>query len=186
MDRRLKKTRAAVFAAFESLLSEKRYEEITVQDIIDRADISRSTFYAHFEAKDMLLRAMCQDLFEHIFEEHPGAEGSHDYSSTDQVTDDRIAHILYHLRDDRERYSRLFSGESADLFWTYFREGFSRLSAPDGGGRSSCGHDVPSDLYLSCYCGAFIETVKWWFQNGLSVSPEVLTAYFDAITSPLK
>ena len=72
MDRRRQKTRKAVFAAFEELVSKKRYAQITVQDIIDRADIGRSTFYAHFETKDSVLDAICTDLFSHIFDENPG------------------------------------------------------------------------------------------------------------------
>ena len=55
MDRRQKKTREAIFTAFTSLLSKKQYHQITVQDILDAADVGRTTFYAHFETKEYLL-----------------------------------------------------------------------------------------------------------------------------------
>ena len=67
MDRRQRKTRAAIFSAFTTLLEKKNYSSLTIQDIIDEADIGRTTFYAHFETKDELLKAICTDIFSHVF-----------------------------------------------------------------------------------------------------------------------
>ena len=66
MDRRQKRTRKAIFIAFNDLLSNKAYDKITVQEIISAADIGRTTFYAHFDTKEALLEALCEDLFLHI------------------------------------------------------------------------------------------------------------------------
>ena len=57
-DRRVGKTRKALKEALTDLILEKGYEGVTVQDVIDRADVGRSTFYAHFVDKDGLLMAI--------------------------------------------------------------------------------------------------------------------------------
>lgn len=55
-DRRVRKTHKLLHQALMSLVLEKKYESITVQEILDRADVGRSTFYMHFGDKDELLR----------------------------------------------------------------------------------------------------------------------------------
>lgn len=61
-DRRISRTKRALKEALTALILEKGYEAVTVQDIIDRADIGRSTFYAHFVDKDELMMAVFADL----------------------------------------------------------------------------------------------------------------------------
>ena len=119
MDRRQQKTRKAIFQAFSTLLERKPFEQITVQQIIDEANIGRSTFYAHFQTKDELLRAMCTDIFQHVFSEELMAEQTHDFSS-DSSLRSKVTHILYHLREKKE-ISSMFTSDSSELFVRCFR-----------------------------------------------------------------
>jgi len=54
-DRRTQKTKKFLAEALMALIIEKGYDAVTIQDIIDRANVGRSTFYSHYESKDQLL-----------------------------------------------------------------------------------------------------------------------------------
>lgn len=183
MDRRTQKTRTAIMTAFEDLLSVKRYESITVQEIIDRANVGRSTFYAHFETRDALLDQTCRALFAHVFAAHPAGEPGHDFSCRTSL-DARLTHILYHLQEDRQRYGRLFSGASAGLFWSYFQAQFLQQAAGWGLEQNAAALGLPEDFYLNFYSSAYMEAVRWWFRSGLQASPEELASYFLRAASP--
>lgn len=128
MDRRQRKTRKAIFDAFTKLLEDKSYSGITVQEIIDEADISRSTFYSHFETKDELLRELCTEIFEHVFSNHISKENSHDFSGSDNDLKEEITHMLYHLQDNNRYISRILSCESGEIFMNFFKEYLKKSS----------------------------------------------------------
>lgn len=114
MDRRQQRTRDAIFKAFRSLLEKKRYTHISVQDIVDEANIGRSTFYAHFETKDELLKAMCTEIFNHVFSEELNSEETHDFSKDNNGIAPRLTHILYHLKDSEKTLRRYYLAKAAN------------------------------------------------------------------------
>ena len=61
-DRRVRRTRIALREALLELMTERGWEDISVQDLCDRADIGRSTFYMHFSGKEKLLVSGFDDL----------------------------------------------------------------------------------------------------------------------------
>ncbi len=179
MDRRQKKTRQAVFDAFTSLLEKKSYSNITVQEIIDEADIGRSTFYAHFETKDELLRALCTEIFDHVFSTELEKERTHDFSQRCGVVEAEITHILYHLQDSRRYIRSILSSESGELFMRYFKEHLEKLFENAVGEQNA---DIPRDYMLNHMICDFAETVRWWMRNE-GYTPEDISRFFLATTS---
>lgn len=178
MDRRQQKTRASIFSAFSNLLQTKRYEHITVQEIIDEADIGRSTFYAHFETKDELLRSMCTDIFHHVFTEELPQEADHDYSAGSKSLELKLGHILYHLKEHRRDLKGILSSESGALFMRYFKEYLQDLF---GRYMTDFQAKVPPDYLLNHLVGSFAETVKWWITGKMEYTPEEVAGFYMAV-----
>jgi AcrR family transcriptional regulator len=90
-DRRTVRTRRALLTAFIELVLERGYAAIGIADIVDRADIGRSTFYAHFRSKDELLIASMQWMFDILADAAaPGAPRG--------ALDDLVAHFWSNRR----------------------------------------------------------------------------------------
>jgi AcrR family transcriptional regulator len=68
LDPRVKRTRGLILQSFESLLSEKNFENISVQDVTDKAQVNRATFYAHFQDKYALLDYSISQMFKQEIE----------------------------------------------------------------------------------------------------------------------
>lgn len=184
MERRRRKTRRAILTAFETLLGQRRYELITVQEIINAADVGRSTFYTHFETKDALLRAMCADMFAHVLAEDLTAEGSHDFSSEKAAPAAIVTHILYHLLDQQRNIRGLLTCESRDIFLQYFRERLHEaLSAR--GDEAIRRHALPDDFLLAHLTGSFVNMTEWWLRGGCKYTPEEMTKMFSAVVAPI-
>lgn len=185
MDRRQQKTRASIFDAFGELLSQKSYSKITVQEIIDRANVGRTTFYAHFETKDDLLREMCEEMFRHVFSPTLGAENTHDFSLEAGSPRAMVTHILYHLLDNRKRCIDVLSGEGGEIFLGYFRQQLNVLVSRYLLRDAPRVRSVPADFLVNHVASSFVGMVQWWIAGRLRQTPEELAEYFMAVTGPL-
>lgn len=186
MDRRQARTREAIFDGFCELLSRKTFSQITVQDIIDRANVGRTTFYAHFRTKDELLKALCEDMFTHVFATKPPREAGHDFSREQGGAKDIITHILYHLLENRRNIIGILNFGNGELMYGFFKKFFETFaSARILGKEGKIRRTVPQDFIVSHIASAFIGAVQWWIKKGLADSPEAISDYFMAVVEPL-
>ena len=122
MDRRQKRTRKAIFIAFNELLSSKAYDKITVQEIISAADIGRTTFYAHFDTKEALLEALCKDLFLHIKDSINHLPHAHGLYQQSIYPVSVFGHLLQHLQQNENKILELLASDNNEIFLRYFSD----------------------------------------------------------------
>ena len=184
MDRRQRKTREAIFSAFIELLSEKSFNQITVSDIIDRADIGRATFYAHFETKDFLLKELCEELFCHIFDSTTDSDCEHRHIFNCNASGSVFKHLFEHLQNNDNQILDLLSSENNELFLKYFKTNLLQLVESQLDTFSSHkASELPQDFYINHIASTFVETVRWWIANKMEQTPQEITDYFFAVVS---
>lgn len=174
MDRRQKKTRNAIFSAFEQLMAKEHYRQVTVAQIIEQADIGRSTFYAHFETKDDLLESMCEEMFAHVFAGVDERCDTHQGLSTETL-EGKLAHLLYHLRDSYGGLCAKLIAEGEPHFVKRFRSHLADLLNIDA---QLVEGSVPATLATDIRIAAFCQTVTWWHEEGAATNPEQLASWF--------
>ena len=179
MDRRQRKTREGIFRAFTQLLAQKDFSQITVGEIIEKADVGRATFYAHFETKDFLLKAFCEELFCHIFDATCEAGNGHRHIFQCDAPDSAFLHLFQHLQKNDHNILALLSSQNNELFLRYFKNGLERLVESQlllFTSRKKPG--IPDSFWKNHVASTFVETLQWWIDHGMQESPETITGYF--------
>lgn len=183
-DRRVQRTRKLLHDALMDLMLEKGYEAVTVQDIVDRANVGRSTFYAHFTDKKDLLMSGSDQLQALLSQEQITAQATHGRSSAlllgfglpmfrhaqanyrlyqamvakggSAIVDDLVGHSLTNLVHD----------ELAAL-------APSRSTLP-----------VPLEIVVLYSVSSFMALLKWWLDHKMPFPAEEMDRMFRALTIP--
>ena len=166
IDRRISKTKKAIYQAFLQLLNDKGYEATTVQDIIDLADVGRSTFYCHYESKELLLDALCRHLFHHLFEREQPIS-----------TEDYLAHLFLHFQKNQDHITSLLFSKN-DYFLRQLRRELEHHVYPMLTDEFKEAHpSLPASYLQHLVVSNFIETLTWWLKKDKTLQTKKLCSF---------
>jgi AcrR family transcriptional regulator len=184
-DARVRRTRDALGDALVALMQEKPFDTITVQDVLDRANVSRSTFYMHYSDKDDLLMSDAEEFFEAI-----SMALSQHGDKSDRVFP--VQEFFAHLEDVQPFFKALVKSgrfqENMELARGHFARGIERRLAELPRSRSIPANELPAIAFT--HAGALLSLLTWWLDRGMRESPAEMDQLFHRMVwngvSPVK
>ncbi len=184
-DRRVRRSRRMLQEALRSLILEKGYNRVRVQDVIDRADVGRATFYAHFRDKDDLLVGTLDELRQSL-QQHlatlPRTQGDR---SGDGLG---FARALFDHAAGRRREYRAHAGNrSGSVILTSVHKELTslmRAHLDEAVARRRVKPVVPVEIITHYVVSALLSLLTWWLDNDLPYSAEQMAQMFERLTRP--
>ncbi|HVO81258.1 MAG TPA: TetR/AcrR family transcriptional regulator [Terriglobales bacterium] len=162
-DRRVRRTRDALGDALVALMHEQPFDDITVQQVLDRAGVSRATFYTHYRDKNDLFLSDLEDFLEHMAF----------HLSRRREVSRRIApvrELFAHVAEWRKFHAVLVEAgkirDFLELGQGYFARAIERRLA-------ELGEQLPASMATAqMYAGALLALLTWWLTSGMPGTPE--------------
>ncbi|GGS63029.1 TetR/AcrR family transcriptional regulator [Streptomyces griseoviridis] len=179
-DRRIRKTRRALRDALVELVLEKGFTALSVEDITQRADVARATFYSHFRDKDELFARVTRDLLDELDERLRPAVAE----SAVGFTGKPVLQMLAHARAERDLYRIVLRGEGDGKPLRMFTEACARVAAAEFRGRSERNAVEPridAGLLARAWVGEQVAVLQWWVEHEVEPMPaeEVVRMLLD-------
>jgi AcrR family transcriptional regulator len=176
LDARVQRTRDALGDALIALMQEKPFDTITVQDVLDRAHVSRSTFYTHYSDKDDLLMSDAEEFFEAL-----SMALSQHGDKSDRVFP--VREFFAHLSDVQPFFKALVKSgkyhENMELAHGHFARGIERRLAELPRGKAIPANQLPAIAFA--HAGALLSLLSWWLDRGMRESPAEMDELFHRI-----
>lgn len=183
-DRRIQRTRALLHEALGTLIREKPYDRITVAEILDRAQVSRSTFYIHFKDKDELLASSMRALLLGDLSVGDGARAD---------TAERMVafslRLLTHIHQHRRSGKMKLGERGRGILHEHLRRALSDWivetiegDLPTHRSRRS---PITPELLARHVASTFVLVLHWWMDDGVMRSPVEADKLFRALVMPV-
>lgn len=172
IDRRVARTRTALYDSLVSLIREKPYDEISVEEILGRADVGRSTFYAHFTSKDDLLERSLERLYALLMgalADEPSA------AERGGLARDPCRALFEHVAEYQDVGLALASGRGGVILREAIDAVLARALANTVRAKVA---GLPRDLVIRHLIGTFHTVLGWWFTAQPDMTPAAADALF--------
>ena len=182
MDRRFLRSERLLTGAMLTLISEKPFQEITVEEIVNKADVARKTFYAHFKNKHELLWHSLTTHFQTIESQLEPLNPTTLLASNKPLS----YSIFKHVGDYAIFYQSMLQGDGNSHFVFQFLEyvahqSFMRMAPLRENAPMAT---VPPELVADMLSGALLGALRWWLKNGMGDTPEQMAYRFSQIIAP--
>ena len=181
IDRRVMRSREMLHQALLSLIMAKDYEAITVEEICERANVGRSTFYAHFTSKDDLKRRGLEHLRRELIERQDSASS---------LTDTNVPGLAFtstmfeHARDHIHLYRALVGSRGGAIALTTIRQTLCEIVHGELAEiRNKDPHGTPRELAVQYIVGAFMAVLTWWLDGGAKLPSQRINAMFQRLAT---
>ena len=173
VDRRIAKSQVAIKNAVIELMSEKSFDDITIQDIADRADVNRGTIYLHYTDK--------YDLLDKMIEEHMDNLRELCQSASDMTFQEGNYVWYEYFERNYLFFSTMLASKGAPSFRSRFldlvvEETKSEVDTTEGKNQG-----LSEDVILQFFGSAVVGAVEWWFKNGMPLPARVMAEQTGAL-----
>jgi len=190
-DRRIQRTRQALHAALLELIKEKDYDAISIEEITERANVGRATFYLHYKDKEeLLLEEFSETMYERaqalseipfsawlpVWEEDP----------KEKKPFQPLLMVFQHIYDNSELYYLILRSAHSSRIVERIRKVSTEAIVKFVENKMQTDpipllFEVPIEFFAAFFSGALISIVSWWVKEDLRHTPEEVTNMFRSL-----
>ncbi len=172
MDRRVNKTKQSIQDAFFELIAEKPLKDIRIVDICKRADINRSSFYAHYEDFPCFIKSMKNEIVKKMLE-------IIDLYSYNTDTEAMLNGLMTSLKKNKNLFSLMYHYKELDV-WEACKKRMNERTIPIWKRESDLSTEEIRLLLEYMHSGIF-RLLELWFESDTAISEERFLFLFDGI-----
>jgi AcrR family transcriptional regulator len=186
-DRRVQKTETLLRDALTSLIREKAYDSIVVKEILDRANVGRSTFYTHFRDKDALLASSIHEMLRPARSMQVPSSAK-PYEKIIRFSLPIFQQVQQHRHEHQRAGNAMMEDRSRALLHERLQNVLVELIGDEVEqclqGRRETASQMPPDVLVNYVASTFVLVLNWWVETDSPLAPKEVNDLFRALVLP--